>query len=101
MHTQLACLLHAALQPQVWPERSSSAAGVRTSDLVASFQERGFAAAFASSSSPNDHTATLAAAGAVTRQLPPNRAAELEGIMAEAQPTAVVFDRFYAEEAFR
>ncbi|PRW59577.1 glycosyl transferase [Chlorella sorokiniana] len=84
----------------VWPERSSSAAGVRTSDLVASFQERGWAAAFASSSSLNDHTAALAAAGVATRQLPPNREAELESVLAEAQPTAVVFDRFYAEEAF-
>lgn len=86
---------------QVWPERSSSAAGVRTSDLIASFQERGWAAAFASSSSPNDHTAALAAAGVATHQCPPNRAAALEAILAEARPTAVVFDRFYAEEAFR
>lgn len=90
-----------SLPPQVWPERSSSAAGVRTSDLVASFQERGWEAAFASSSSPNSHTAELAAAGVATSQVLPNRAAELESVIAETQPTAVVFDRFYAEEAFR
>ena len=74
---------------------------MRTSDLVSSFQERGWAAAFASSSSPNDHTAVLQAAGVATRQLLPNRAAELESAIADTQPAAVVFDRFYAEEAFR
>jgi hypothetical protein len=80
----------------VWPERSSSAAGVRTSDLLAAFQRRGWSAAYASSSSPNEHTAALAAAGVATFQCPPNREAQL----AQVQPTAVVFDRFYCEEAF-
>lgn len=43
----------------------------------------------------------LQAAGVATRQLLPNRAAELESVIADTQPAAVVFDRFYAEEAFR
>lgn len=84
----------------VWPERSSSAAGVRTSDLLESFQRRGWAAAYASASSPNDHTAALEAAGVATFACPPNRQHQLEQVLAEVCPTAVVFDRFYAEEAF-
>lgn len=30
----------------VWPERSSSAAGVRTADLIAAFQEWGYSVAY-------------------------------------------------------
>ncbi|KAL4458640.1 hypothetical protein ABPG75_013505 [Micractinium tetrahymenae] len=84
----------------VWPERSSSAAGVRTSDLLASFQRRGWAATYACSSAPNEHAAALAAAGVATHGVPPNREAALAEALAAAAPAAVVFDRFYNEEAF-
>lgn len=75
-------------------------AGVRTSDLLASFQRRGWAASYACSSAPNEHAAALAAAGVATHGVPPNREALLTEALTAAAPTAVVFDRFYAEEAF-
>jgi hypothetical protein len=53
----------------VWPERSSSAAGVRTSDLIRSFLDRGDAVAYASPSAPNAHTILLQDSGVVTFQV--------------------------------
>ena len=84
----------------VWPERTSSAAGVRTSDLLEAFCRRGWRAAYASSSTPNEHTAALQAAGVAAFQCQPNRESQLADILAAVQPTAVVFDRFYSEEAY-
>jgi hypothetical protein len=84
----------------VWPERTSSAAGVRTSDLLAAFSERNWRAAYASSSNSNEHTSALQAAGVTTFHCQPNRTSQLEDIVEATQPSVVVFDRFYTEEAF-
>ena len=73
---------------------------MRTSDLIDSFRSRGWRAAYASPSSPNEHAAALAAAGVPTHALPPNRQAPLAAALAAAAPTAAIFDRFYAEEAY-
>ena len=69
---------------------------MRTSDLIAAFQRRGWAAAYASPSTPNEHSTALAAAGVRTYQCQPNRERQLADVLAAVQPTAVVFDRFYA-----
>lgn len=81
----------------VWPERSSSAAGVRTSDLIGSFQARGWAAAFASPSATNEHTEVLRGTGVATFACQPNRESQLAEVLAAVQPSVVVLDRFYAE----
>ena len=73
---------------------------MRTCDLLEAFRARGWAAAFASSSAPNEHTAALQGAGVATYSCPPNREAALAEVLAAARPTVVVLDRFYAEEAF-
>lgn len=73
---------------------------MRTSDLLDAFQRRGWSAAYASPSAPNEHTALLAAAGVATFSCQANRESQLADVLAAVQPTAVVFDRFYAEEAF-
>lgn len=83
---QLCCLFHTA--------------GVRTSDLLTSFQRHGWAASYACSSAPNEHAAALSSAGVATHGVPPNREALLAEALNAAAPTVVVFDRFYAEEAF-
>jgi len=84
----------------VWPERSSSAAGVRTADLVSGFQSRRFNVAFASPSAPNNHTALLQASGIKTFQCPPNRQEEIAYVLHSVKPSIVVFDRFCAEEMY-
>jgi glycosyltransferase involved in cell wall biosynthesis len=104
----------------VWPERSSSAAGVRTDDLISAFLERGHRVSYAASAAPNEHTALLAARGVATAQCLPNREADLLAVLAAAglidgsvgvagrgeprhgqQASSIcVFDRFYAEEMF-
>jgi hypothetical protein len=75
-------------------------AGVRTSDLIAAFQQRGWAAAYASPSTANEHTEQLRTAGVATFACQPNREHQLATVLEAVQPTVVVFDRFYAEEAF-
>lgn len=84
----------------VWPERSSSAAGVRTGDLITSFQERGYNVAYATPSAPNEHTSILEDSGVRTFQCPPNRSAEIATVLQSTQPDVVIFDRFFAEEMF-
>jgi hypothetical protein len=73
---------------------------VRTADLLEAFQGRGWAVAYASASAPNEHAAALEASGVAVHFCQPNREAQLAAVLAAACPTAVVFDRFYAEEAF-
>ena len=84
----------------LWPEASSSAAGVRTGSLLRAFQSWGWRVHFVACAKPNRHAESLSASGVVTHHVPPNRGAEFEAALAAANPDAVVFDRFMAEEAF-
>lgn len=88
----------------VWPERSSSAAGVRTSDLVSSFLERDvgvhFAATSAVDASSKPHVDALERLGARPHHVLPNREDQFVATLGRAQPDVVVFDRFYVEEMF-
>lgn len=84
----------------VWPERSSSAAGVRSCGLISSFQERNYAVSYASPSTPNEHTSLIQASGVTTIECPPNNEDTLTTILHSTRPSIVIFDRFYAEEMF-
>ena len=84
----------------LWPEASSSAAGVRTGSLLRAFQRWGWRVHFVACARPNEHESILAASGVATHHVPPNRGAEFEAALAAANPDAVIFDRFMAEEAF-
>ncbi len=84
----------------VWPERSSSAAGVRSCDLIASFQDRNYAVSYASPSTPNEHTSIIQASGVQTFECPPNNEDALAAVLRSARPSIVLFDRFYAEEMY-
>eukprot|EP00891_Asterochloris_glomerata_P003663 jgi/Astpho2/3663/e_gw1.00059.37.1_t len=84
----------------VWPERSSSAAGVRTWDLVTAFMQAGCSCHYVSSSAPNEHTRLLDETGCSTSVCPPNREQQLTAILEQAPPDICIFDRFYTEEAF-
>lgn len=84
----------------VWPEPSSSAAGVRTADLLEAFATWGYSVTYASPAAPTAvGTEALAAAGAQALPCRLNRQEDIEAAVAAAEPSVVVFDRFYSEEA--
>lgn len=84
----------------LWPEASSSAAGVRTMSLLRAFQSWGWRVHYLACARPNEHTDRLEASGVRTHHVAPNRGADFDAALAAAAPDAVVFDRFTAEEAF-
>lgn len=84
----------------LWPEASSSAAGVRTTSLLRAFQAWGWRVHYLACARPNEHTDILEASGVRTHHVAPNRGAEFEAALEAAAPDAVIFDRFMAEEAF-
>ena len=84
----------------VWPEPSSSAAGVRTTDLIESFQQRDYAVSYVSPSTPNHHTNVIQSTGIQTFECPLNNEGDFTEVLSTAQPDVVIFDRFYAEEMF-
>ncbi|KAK9812031.1 hypothetical protein WJX73_010341 [Symbiochloris irregularis] len=85
---------------QVWPEQSSSAAGVRTAALVTALLSWQWDVVFVSSSARNVHTELLEQQGCQTFQCPPNQEAQFTQLLQKLQPRVCVFDRFYTEEAF-
>jgi len=84
----------------LWPETTSSAAGVRTTSLLRAFQSWGWSVHYLGCAKPNEHTAALEAQGITVHHVSPNRGAEFEATLQATAPHAVVFDRFMAEEAF-
>ena len=88
----------------VWPERSSSAAGVRTSDLVSSFVERGYRVHYASMSGIDSnnrvHVDKLEEWNVGTHTCRGNKEDEFVDILHAVDPSVVIFDRFYTEEMF-
>lgn len=85
----------------VWPERSSSAAGVRTMDLISLFADRCQSLTYISTSDiDNDHARTLQASGIHIHHCPPNRESQITDILKQCRPDIVIFDRFYCEEMF-
>ncbi|CAI5996551.1 unnamed protein product [Closterium sp. NIES-64] len=94
------------------PEHGSTAAGVRTSQLLrvlAGETGGGGGSAgegsanrlhFMSPARRNVYSQELEAAGIATYQCAPNRAAEFHAVLDAVHPTIAVFDRFTSEEAF-
>lgn len=88
----------------VWPERSSSAAGVRTSDLVSSFLKRDIGVDFAASTPIDErskpHVDALEDLGVRLHHVLPNQEDEFVATLGRTRPDVVVFDRYYVEEMF-
>jgi O-antigen biosynthesis protein len=88
----------------VWPERTSSAAGVRTSDLVSSFIDRGYRVDYASTSSIDAnnkvHVDILEQHKVGTHICQGNNEEGFLEILHHVKPSLVIFDRFYTEEMF-
>jgi len=85
----------------LWPERTSSAAGVRTSDLIESFLSKEYKVHYAAMASPNEHSEALERReGVGVYSCQANREEDFKRILDVTKPTTVIFDRFYAEEMF-
>lgn len=83
----------------VFPEPTSSAAGVRTTSLIEDFLSRGDRILFVSASDQNDFSRHLESSGVATVKIGPNDS-EFDRIVREFAPDVVVFDRFMLEEQF-
>lgn len=83
----------------VWPEPNSSAAGSRMLELIELFQGDGWQITFASAALLSEHRADLQAIG-VSEQVIALNDSSFNHFIAQLQPQAVLFDRFFTEEQF-
>jgi glycosyltransferase involved in cell wall biosynthesis len=83
----------------VFPEPTSSAAGLRTVSLLDDFLSRGDRILFVSPSDQNAFAGALQAKGVATRMIGPNDPA-FDLAVREFAPDVAVFDRFMLEEQF-
>lgn len=83
----------------VFPEPTSSAAGVRTLSLLRDFHSRGDRILFVSPSDRNAFSDALRAEGIETAEAKPNDPA-FDTLVREFAPEIVIFDRFMLEEQF-
>ena len=84
----------------VWPEPSSSAAGVRLDYLIRLFNREGFELHLSSTAERGAHSALYEDIEGVYRHsLDPN-SSEAEATLAQINPDVVVFDRYPTEEQF-
>lgn len=84
----------------VWPERTSSAAGVRSADLISILQEQGFQVLCVSPSRLNEHTERLRHESDVECVQADANSDAFQKLLLETSPQVVVFDRFIAEEMY-
>lgn len=83
----------------VWPEPKSSAAGSRMLELIHLFLSQQWKITFASAAALSEHRADLPSIGVHEKSIALNDSSFNEFI-AELQPAAVLFDRFFTEEQF-
>lgn len=83
----------------VWPEPTSSAAGLRTYNLIEAFSRRGWDVTVASGSAENSFTEALRLLGHRTLSILVNDPS-FDASVKSLNPDIVVFDRFVTEEQF-
>lgn len=83
----------------VWPEPKSSAAGSRMLELIHLFLGQDWSIVFASAAAFSEHRADLPSIGVQEKSISLNDSSFNEFI-AELNPSAVLFDRFFTEEQF-
>ncbi len=83
----------------VWPEPTSSAAGLRTFQLIESCTSAGHTVVAASPCKQNPFQVALEDQGIPTRRFEPNDP-EFDVFLREFKPDLVLFDRFMIEEQF-
>jgi glycosyltransferase involved in cell wall biosynthesis len=83
----------------VWPEPESSAAGLRTRNLIETFQGVGWEVVLSSASSENSFSLRLKDQGIELFNFKPNDAT-FDSDISRLNPDIVIFDRFVTEEQF-
>ena len=83
----------------VWPEPKSSAAGSRMLQLVAQFQNQGYAVTFASAAKTSNNTFNLSSINVATQPILLNDSS-FDVFIKDLNPDAVLFDRFMTEEQY-
>lgn len=83
----------------IWPEPSSSAAGLRDMNLISSFQARGWRVHYSAEAKQNAFSAQLEKAGVETSVRPSNDSS-FDRWIASDPPDVVIFDTFTTEERF-
>jgi len=83
----------------VWPETTSSAAGVRDWQFLELFLGAGFEVHYASPAKPNEFSERLSTLGVSATQVQPNDPA-FDEFLKKLSPEVVLFDRFMIEEQF-
>jgi glycosyltransferase involved in cell wall biosynthesis len=83
----------------VWPEPTSSAAGTRMMQLIQFFKSKNAEILFSCTAHPSDFIEDLNAMGIQSKKITIN-SNTFDAFLSEYQPTAVIFDRFNAEEQF-
>ncbi|MBO6795238.1 MAG: glycosyltransferase [Balneolaceae bacterium] len=84
---------------KVWPEPTSSAAGIRILQILKAFQEQGFQITFASSAGKSPFSFDLNSIGIEEAEIELNNSS-FDAFIAELNPEIVLFDRFSTEEQF-
>lgn len=83
----------------VWPEPNSSAAGGRMLQLIAQFQQQGYAVTFASPAMDSDFMVDLTSLNVDKKSIALN-CSSFDVFVKELNPAIVLFDRFMIEEQF-
>lgn len=84
----------------VWPELTSSAAGLREWNLINAFKRcTDWKVIFSSAAKENSFTKDLQSAGIETKNFQSNDAT-FDDWISESQPDYVIFDRYIVEEQF-
>lgn len=83
----------------VWPEATSSAAGVRTAQLIQASIDAGYKVSACSPCQSNEFQEKLTKIGVSTERILPNDS-KFDSYIQELSPDIVIFDRFMIEEQF-
>ena len=84
---------------KVWPESTTTGAGVRMMQLIDSFRNSGYSITFASTAQKSDHSEDLTKLGVDTVMIELN-SDNFNIFLRQLQPAIVLFDRFTTEEQF-
>ena len=90
---------HLVIIGTVWPEPTSTAAGTRMLQIMEVFQKENYTITFLSSASKGENSFELESIGVTTKSIQLNDSS-FDVLIAQLNPTIVLFDRFMIEEQF-
>lgn len=90
---------HVLIIGTVWPEPASSAAGSRMMQLMALFEEQGYAITFSSAAAHSDFSTDLSVYGVAKTAITLNDSS-FDEFIKTLRPDVVLFDRFMTEEQY-